>query len=126
MELRDLNADERLALVGLVLDVLVSDGKVSDDERDEVAEIVEAFGEPGYRAAVDAFESRFPDEEQFKGFLRGIERQEARELIYGTVLESASADAIAGHESAMLDWLAKAWGVEVKVEEPLGGEGTTS
>jgi hypothetical protein len=125
MELGELNADERIALVGLVMAVVVSDGRVSEDEQDEVAELGEAFGEAGYRAAVDAFETRFADEQAFKQFLRGITRPEARELIFGTVLEGASADAIAGHESELLSWVGKTWGIEVTVEEPLDDEDKT-
>jgi hypothetical protein len=118
MELGELDADERIALVGLVKAVLMADGRVSEEEHDEVALLVDAFGEAGYRTALDAFESRFPDEGSFRQFLAGLIRQDARELIYGTILEGASADAIAGQESELLAWLGRVWGIEVKVEEP--------
>jgi hypothetical protein len=117
MELTELNADERTALVGLVKAVLMSDGKVSDDEVREVEDIVEAFGEDSYRKCLDAFDSRFPDEASFKKFLTTIERPDARELIYGTILTGAAADAIEGHESELLSWLAKTWSIEVTVVE---------
>jgi hypothetical protein len=117
MELTDLNADERLALVGLVKAVVMADGKVSEDEMDEVQEIVDAFGEEAYRGFLDTFESRFPDEDSFRTFLKTIDRQEARELIYGTILAGAAADAIEGHESELLTWLAQAWNVEITVAE---------
>jgi hypothetical protein len=117
MELTELNADERTALVGLVKAVLMSDGKVSDEEVREVADIVEAFGEEPYRQALDAFDSRFPDEPSFQKFLTTIVRPDARELIYGTILTGAAADAIAGHESELLSWLAETWGIEVTVVE---------
>ena len=117
MNLSELNADERTALVGLVKAVILSDGKVSKNEIEEVQDIVEAFGEEAYRKHLDAFESRFLDEESFKRFLTTIGRQDARELIYGTVLVGASADAIEGHESELLKWLAEAWSVEVTIAE---------
>jgi hypothetical protein len=115
MELQDLKGDERTALVGLVREVVMSDGNLSEDEIDEVAEIVDAFGEEGYQAALEAFEARFSDEDSFRRFLATITRQEARELIYGTVLQGAAADAIEGGESELLSWLADTWKIEVQV-----------
>jgi hypothetical protein len=117
MELQELNGDERTALVGLMRDVVMSDANLSDDEIDEVAEIVDAFGEEGYQAALDAFEARFSDEDSFRRFLATITRQEARELIYGTVLQGAAADAIEGGESELLTWLADTWKIEVHIED---------
>ena len=116
MELKDLNGDERTALVGLMREVVMADANLSDDELDEVADIVDAFGEEGYQAALDAFEARFSDEESFRGFLATITRQEARELIYGTVLEAALPDVIDAHESSLLGWLAGIWHVTVQFE----------
>jgi hypothetical protein len=124
MELQELNVDERTALVGLIKEVVMSDGNVSEDEIEEVEEIVDAFGEKSYQEALDAFESRFPDEQSFKGFLRTIGRQEARDLIYGSVLQAASADAIEGHESELLVWLADAWNIVVKFDQPEDDETT--
>ena len=117
MELKDLNGDERTALVGLVRAVVMADNQVSEDELEEVEDIVDAFGEEAYQAALDGFEGRFPDEEAFRQFLAGITRQDARELIYGTVLQGAAADAIEGGESELLAWLADAWKIELQVED---------
>ena len=117
MELKDLNGDERTALVGLVRAVVMADNQVSEDEIEEVEDIVDAFGEEAYQAALDGFEGRFPDEEAFRQFLAGITRQDARELIYGTVLQGAAADAIEGGESELLAWLADAWKIELQVED---------
>jgi hypothetical protein len=115
MELRDLNADERVALVGLLKLVVVSNGNVSEDELEEVQQVADAFGEEAYEGALDAFEARFLDEQSFQTFLRTIGRQEARDLIYGTVLQAAAADAIEGQESEILSWLAEAWNIQVQV-----------
>lgn len=117
MELHDLNTDERTALVGLVKAIIFADGHISDDEREEVAEIIEALGEEAYQKHMDAFEERFPDEPSFQKFLKTITRQEARELIYGTILDGAAADAIEGGESELLAWLASAWDLEVTVAD---------
>ncbi len=117
MELKDLDVDERTALVGLMREVVMADANLTDDEIDEVADIVEAFGEDSYQGALDDFEARFSDEESFRQFLATIKRQEARELIYGTVLQGAAADAIEGGESELLSWLADVWQIEVKIED---------
>jgi hypothetical protein len=117
MELEDLNEDEKTALVGLVKAVVLSDGKVSEDEREEVDQIVAALGEQAYQRHLDLFESRFPDEGSFQKFLKTITRQDARELIYGTVLSGAAADAIEGGESDLLSWLGTAWNIEVTVAD---------
>ena len=123
MELRDLNQDERTALVGLMKLVVTSDGNVSEEELEHVEDLVDAFGEDGYQRTLDAFEKRFVDAQSFRGFLRTISREEARELIFATVLESAGVDAIEGPEADLLDWLAKTWDVKIEIEEPDQGEG---
>jgi len=117
MEIEDLNADERLALVGLVKAVVLADGRVSDEEVDEVKDIVDDIGEETYRDLLTAFEARFGDEASFRRFLQTIVRQDARDLIYGTILEGAAADAIEGGESELLTWLAGAWSIEITVDD---------
>jgi hypothetical protein len=116
MELTDLEPDERTALVGLLKLAVMSDGNVSEDELERVEDIVDALGEEVYQNTLDTFETRFPDLPAFQKFLRGITRQEARELIYGTILEGSIADSVEGRESDLLTWLAEAWNVEVKIE----------
>jgi hypothetical protein len=117
MELEDLNADERIALVGLVKMVVLADGEVAEDEIEHVEELVDAFGEEGYEATLESFEKRFPDEDSFRKFLGTIERQGARELIFGTVLESADEGAIEGAEAAVLDWLSKLWNIKIEISD---------
>ncbi len=123
MELADLNKDEQIALAGLLEFVVLATGHVNDDEEHEIDAIVEAIGEESYRVAVDEVDKRFSDEQALRGFLTKIDRQEAREVIYGTVFEAAMTDTVEGRESALLEWLAKEWKVEVTYEAPpTGGE----
>jgi hypothetical protein len=117
MELEDLNQDERLALVGLMKLTVMSDGNVSEDELEYVEELVDAFGEDGYQQLLDAFEKRFADAETFRTFLQTITRQDARELIFGTVLEAAGVEAIEGPEADLLDWLTKTWNIKIEIED---------
>jgi hypothetical protein len=125
MELPDLNQDERTALVGLIKLIVMSDGEVSEDELEDVETLVAAFGDEGYQRTLDAFEKRFQDEESFKKFLKTIGRQEARDLIFGTVLEGAGEGALDGAETGLLDWLAETWNVKIEIaqdptEDPTG------
>lgn len=116
MELTDLRDNERLALVALVEVVVASDAAVSEDEQDQIAHIANAFGEDAYRALANEADERFPDEDTLKAFLAGLHRQEARELIYGTVLEAALPDVIDRHESSLLGWLATVWKITVQFD----------
>jgi hypothetical protein len=117
MELKDLNQDERTALVGLMKVVVMSDGSVSEEELEHIEDLVDAFGEDNYERTVDAFEKRFPDADSFRAFLKTIGRQDARELIFGTLLEGAGAEAVEGPEAELLDWLAKTWNVSIEIED---------
>jgi hypothetical protein len=117
MELPDLNQDERTALVGLMKLIVMSDGEVSEDELEDVEALVAAFGDDGYQRTLDAFEKRFQDEESFKKFLKTIGRQEARDLIFGTVLEGAGEGALDSAETGLLDWLAQTWNVKIEIEQ---------
>lgn len=122
MELADLNKDEQIALAGLLEFVTQASGHVTEDEEHEIDAIIEAIGEDAYRLAVAEVDKQFTDEKALRKFLSTIKRQEAREVIYGTVIEAAMTDTVEGRESPLLDWLAKKWQVEVTYEEPPAGE----
>lgn len=116
MDASELNEKERIAVLALLQRVVSADGRVTDGEADEIAELVDAFGEDSYRAAFEEASRRFTDEQSLKTFLATIDRPEARELIMGLMLEAAIPGAVEGHESALLDWLSDAWGIEVEFE----------
>jgi hypothetical protein len=118
MELRELNPEERVALAALIEFVVLASGHVTEDEEREIQEVVHEIGEDVYRKAVEEVDRRFPDEEAAKKFLLTITRPEARELIFGAVMGAAMTDTMEGHESTILDWVAKEWKLEVKYEEP--------
>ena len=101
------------ALLELVVE---SNATISDDELKEVKHVVNALGDVAYAEAADEAAARFRDEADLKAFLPSITRQEARELIYGAVLETALPDAVGAHESATLNWLGKEWGITVRIE----------
>lgn len=118
MDLSELNKDEQVALAGLLEFVVMASGHVTEDEEQEIDAIIEALGEDAYRAAVEQVDARFKDETSLRTFLSTIERQDAREVIYGTMIEAAMTDTVEGRESALLEWLAKTWNIEVTYEEP--------
>ena len=118
MELADLNDDERVALVGLMKMVVLSDGEVADDELEHVEELVSAFGEEGYEDALDRFEDDFADEPAFRKFLeQKVPRQDARDLIFGTILSSAEEGSLDDKESRLLDWLSATWNVKIEIAD---------
>ncbi len=122
MDLADLNQDEQIALAGLLEFVVLASGHVTEDEQNEIDAIVEALGEDKYRKAVDEVDKRCPDEKALRTFLSTIGRQEARELIYGSVTEAAMTDSVEGRRSELLDWLAGAWSIEVTYEDLPGDD----
>jgi hypothetical protein len=122
MEIRDLNPDERAALVGLMKVIVMSDGNVSEDELEHVESLVEAFGLDDYQRTLDSVEKRFKDDAAFRKFLTGVTRQEARELIFATLLESAGEGVLEGKEVEMLDWLSATWNVKIEIEDGAASE----
>jgi uncharacterized tellurite resistance protein B-like protein len=117
MNIEELNADERLALVALVKAVILADGHVSTEEVEELEEVVDALGEPAYQALLTEAERRFKTEKSMKDFLKTIKGDDAREVILGTVMELALSDAVDGSESELLDWLAETWEIEIQYED---------
>jgi uncharacterized tellurite resistance protein B-like protein len=117
MDLVDLSSEERLALAALIKAAVLADRVVSGDEEERLRDVIDTVGEEPWRRALDEAETRFRDESTLKPFLRSIQRQEARELIYGTVLELAVADSMAdGTEADLVDWLADAWNVSAELQ----------
>ena len=47
--------------------------------------------------------------------MKTIGRQEARDLIFGTMLESAGEGALDSAETGLLDWLAQTWNVKIEI-----------
>ena len=117
MELNELTAQEQVALVALLELVLESDARVSEEEADRIDAVVAAIGEDAYRRAAEDVDRRFDNEEDVRAFVATVTRQDAREVIYGTLLEAAITDAVDRHESDLLDWLAEVWHIATQVGE---------
>jgi hypothetical protein len=117
MELNELTAEERVALVALLELVIESNARVSEGEADRLDAVVAAIGEDAYRRAATEVDRRFHDEQDVRAFVPAVTRQAARELIYGTLFEAAITDAVDSHESDLLAWLAEAWRIESRAAE---------
>lgn len=118
LELKDLNEEERIALVAMLAQVVEADTYVTDPEARRVRAIVRALGTTAYDAAVAEGDRRFEDKAELRRFLPTIERQEARELIYETLLETALADTPINAEAEILDWLADIWKIKTRAARP--------
>lgn len=117
MDLNQLTAEEHIALVALLELVIESNARVSEAEADRIDAVVAAIGEDAYRSAAAEVDRRFHDEEDLRAFVSTITRQEAREIIYGTVFEAAITDTVDAHESDLLEWLAGVWQIATQVGE---------
>jgi hypothetical protein len=117
MELRERDHDERLALVALLELVLESDRRTVDGEVAELDKVIDALGREEWQQLIAEVDRRFPTEVELQAFLPSIVRQDARDLIYGTALDTAIEDAVDMFESQLLDWLAKLWNVRVEFED---------
>jgi hypothetical protein len=116
MNIADLSHDERLALVALTELAVISDRNITANEVDKVDEIVEALGEDVFQKLADEAETRFADRKTLKTFLSGITRQEARDIIYGTVLSESLADTIPHEQAQFLESLATDWKITLELE----------
>lgn len=118
LELKDLTEDERVVLVALLARVVEADSYVTDPEATKVRAIVAALGKDAYQAAIEDADSRFASHEELRRFLPTIKRQEARELIYETLLEAALADVRVRPEREILEWVTDIWNIKTRIVDP--------
>lgn len=115
MDLSTLGPEEQLALVALVTVCVSADGEVSEGESAELDALVTALGGEHYRQLAEEADQRFPEEADLRAFLTTITRPEARETIYGILLDATTGDAMRGRDLEILDWLRETWSLHVKV-----------
>jgi hypothetical protein len=117
MEIKDLDANERLALVALSRVVARADGQVTPKEGELLAHVATEMGESIYKQAFAESVRRFTDRESLKALLESIERREARELICDTILELATGDGLAPAEVDLVRWLDDTWRAAPAIED---------
>ncbi len=117
MELSDLSQDERVALVALIELVTEAVPEVTREQERTIDRVVRSVGRREYDAAVAQADARFEGGEQLREFLGTIERREAQNLIYATVLEEAITNSVDPREGELLEWLADLWKIDVQVKD---------
>lgn len=116
MELKELDLQERVLLAALVKFTVMSDGVVSENEACEIDAIVSELGEAAYQEALDVAREKITDRKSLLLAVDSITRSEARELIYGTVIQLAIPESIDPREGEILDLLTAAWDLTVEFE----------
>ena len=113
MELKDLNRDAKLACVSLFERMVKADGVSSEEEADTAARFAEMFGEDEYQSFMDLADD-VHGEDDLRKIISAVTDQPTRNLIYGTIMESALDGGIEHGESELMDWLTGEWSIEVK------------
>ena len=114
MELNELETHERTVLAaGLKLTVL-ADTRATEAEARAIDRIAIALGQAEYESAMDRAAVEAADRASFAALAATVTRQEARELVYGTLLEVALSDSVTAGDP-LLDDLARLWALEVKI-----------
>ena len=116
MTLSELSRDEKLALVALTEVAVISDPDISEGEIAQIDDVVNAIGEDEFRELAEEAEALFEDRDVLKTYLKKITSQDARELIYSTVLSEVLADTPQHAEADLLEWLAAEWKVPVNID----------
>lgn len=121
MELRDLAPEELLALVGVIERVVMADKLLNEQEEDFVRFLMDAIGQDRYIDTLDELDGRY-GEDDLRDMLERITDPDVRELIYGTVLEASSINALVGENTEFMDWLAARWKLDIRIDDVSGAE----
>lgn len=109
MRVKDLNAEERLALVALVDQVVHADGRLSDEEQDVVAFLSGEMGEDAWAVAHDRAAAGLQTREALLDLVDAVRRPDARSLILAMTAMVADADGRAEEEEALLEEVHARW-----------------
>ena len=109
MELRELNAEEEVVLVGLLRDVAQADGRYSESEKRHVDRVRVALGEARFDKAVITAREHYGTRELLKEAAKAVTRKDARIVMYDTLDAMAAADGKTADEARPLAWLASWW-----------------
>ncbi|MEI6166140.1 MAG: hypothetical protein WCS52_03015 [bacterium] len=117
MTINELSRDEKLALVALTEVAVISDRDITDNEVAQVEAIVDELGEDLFHELAEEAEGRFAERTALKAFLTTLTNPDARELIFGTVLNENLANTIPHEQAEFMDWLAATWNLRVDVQK---------
>jgi len=117
MNLTDLNADERLALIGLVAQMVSADGEMSEEEMAELGHLGAEMGQAQFSAAFEAQKTRFSSLDEAVEFAATIENPQAREMIHTCLVDMAQSDGLVESEASLIRRVAMMWGIQSRATE---------
>lgn len=115
MDMCDLTADERMALVGLAGFLIAADGRVSTEELEELKAIGSEMGSGAFHEAAQASSRRFSTPDELLDFAATLTRPDARELMHTVLVDLAVSDAVDDSERVFIRKLADAWGIDSRL-----------
>lgn len=93
-EIRSLSHEEKVVLAGCINMVLVADGKIQEQELDDLDSIQRRLGFSDYEACLEEFEEKLGDEESLLGAAAAVRSPDAQEFILDTIYEIALQDGV--------------------------------
>lgn len=120
LTLRDLDPIEAEALATLVRAIVAADGRLDEEERDALQRLAAEAGEERFWDMMDRAAADMNGPEAVLGVASRVERSEARELIYGALVDLAIAGTIQPSEDAILTRLSELWGIEAREVDEAG------
>jgi hypothetical protein len=111
LEIGDLTREEDLALLGLLKAVIQADKKLSFDENEELKRVATLMGRERFHERVSEAKEMFITLSDIKRYVRGIDRQPARRLIFDLLRQMAQHDGLEPAEDDLMAWLAESWGL---------------
>ncbi len=109
MKLSDMTASEKQALGTLVRVIVTLDGEYSLEESTQLQQAATELGEDEFWDLIRKTGRQHHTEEIVQAQAREVERQEAREMIYGVLFSIAAAGSIVSQEGHLLDQLSATW-----------------
>jgi len=112
--LDDLNDDEKLAFGALLRAMVSMDGTYSTEEKAVFKVLAEDLGEEPFWAMLDRASKEVTSPAKILELAKGVDRREARELLFYGINATAHAGAVKEPEAALLGELRTMWGLEIE------------
>lgn len=109
MNLTELTPDEKICLVGLVVQMIREDGQISPEEQAEFDELSAEMGPAAFEEALTASRARFTGRDAVLAHAATVFRAEARQIIHTVLVDMASTDGISESEETLLRAVGQLW-----------------
>ena len=116
MKLKDMTDAEMIALGTLVRVIVTIDGEHSLEESAQLQAVAAELGEEAFWELIRLTGKQHHTEEIVNAQAAAVERQAARETIYGVLFRVAAAGSIVSQEGHLLDQLATTWNLKTSTE----------